>query len=195
VLPHVDIFIPSVEEILFMLRRQTYDEMCATHANSNILPLITPELLSDIAQELIEMGARIVGLKLGYRGLYLCTGNSVLIKSLGRARPSNLDAWALKQLWAPCFKVKVAGTTGSGDATIAGFLAALLRGLSIEESIRMAVAVGACNVEAVDALSGICSWETTLTRVANGWEQQTLDLDYPGWDFDEGSCLWRGPAV
>jgi len=195
VLPHVDIFIPSVEEILFMMRRQTYEEMCATIGGPNILPLITPELLSDIAQELMEMGARIVGLKLGYRGLYLRTGNPLLIKLMGRACPSNPDTWASRELWAPCFKIAVAGTTGSGDATIAGFLAALLRGLSIEESLRLAVAVGACSVEAVDALSGIQSWETTLARVAAGWEQQTLDLDCPGWSFDEASGLWRGAAT
>jgi sugar/nucleoside kinase (ribokinase family) len=195
VLPHVDIFIPSVEEILFMMRRQTYLEMCSSIAGPNILPLITPGLLSDIAQELIEMGARIVGLKLGFRGLYIRTGDLLSIKSMGRARPSNPDSWASKELWAPCFNVAVAGTTGSGDATIAGFLTALLRGLSFEESLRLAVAVGACNVEAVDALSGIQSWETTLARVAAGWEQQTLDLDFPGWSFDEDNGLWRGPAT
>ncbi len=194
VLPHVDIFMPSVEEILFMMRRQTYEEMCGSGSGPDILPLISPELLSDIAQELIEMGAGIVGLKLGYRGLYMRTGDPLRIRSIGRARPSNPDSWASKELRAPCFKVVVAGTTGSGDATIAGFLAALLRDLSIEESLRMAAAAGACNVEAVDALSGIRSWETTLARLAAGWEQQTLDLDRHGWNFDEANGLWRGPA-
>jgi sugar/nucleoside kinase (ribokinase family) len=195
VLPHVDIFMPSVEEILFMMRRQTYEEMCAANAGPNILPLISPELLSDIAQELIEMGAGIVGLKLGYRGLYVRTGDPLRIKSMGHARPSNPDSWTSKELWAPCFKVVVAGTTGSGDATIAGFLAALLRDLSIEDSLLLAAAVGACNVEAVDALSGIQSWETTLARLAAGWEQQTLDLDRHGWNLDEVNGLWRGPAT
>jgi len=194
VLPHVDIFIPSVEEILFMMRRQTYLEMCAVSAGSNILPLITPGLLSDIAQELMEMGAKIVGLKLGDRGLYMRTGDTVLIKSMGRACPSNPDSWASKEFWVPCFNVVVAGTTGSGDATIAGFLTALLRGLSIEESLRLAVAVGAFTVKTVDALSGIRSWETTLARLAAGWEQQTVDLDCPGWKLDEANGLWRGPA-
>jgi sugar/nucleoside kinase (ribokinase family) len=195
VLPHVDVFMPSVEEILFMLLRQTYQEMCATISDPNILVLITPELLSDLSQELIEMGARIVGLKLGDRGLYLRTGNSALIKSMGRASPSNSDAWARKEFWAPCFKVTVAGTTGSGDATIAGFLAALLRDLAIGKCLQMAVAVGACNVEAVDALSGIRSWEATLARLAAGWEQQPLNLDHPDWEFDKFSGLWRGPAT
>jgi len=186
---------PSVEEILFMIRRKTYEEMCAAISDSNILPLITPELLLSVSQELIEMGARIVGLKLGYRGLYLRTGNSALIRLMGRACPSNLDTWASKELWAPCFKVKVAGTTGSGDATIAGFLAGLLRDLSIAECLQMAVAVGAYNVEAVDALSGIRSWETTRARLAAGWEQQPMDPDRPDWKFDKSSGLWRGPAT
>ena len=180
VLPYVDIFMPSVEEILFMIRRQTYEKMYASVAKADILPLITPELLSDIAQELIDLGGRIVGLKLGYRGLYIRTGNSIHMESMGRARPRSSNAWASRELWAPCFKVAVAGTTGSGDATIAGFLAALLHELPIEEALRLAVAVGACNVEAVDALSGIRSWETTLPRVAAGWEQQRLNLNCPG---------------
>jgi len=195
VLPYVDIFMPSIEEILFMIRRKTYEEMCTAISDSNILPLITSELLSSVSQELIEMGARIVGLKLGYRGLYLRTGNSALIKLMGRACPSNSDTWASKELWAPCFKVKVAGSTGSGDATIAGFLAGLLRDLSIEESLQLAAAVGACNVEAVDALSGIRSWKTTRARRAAGWEQQPMDPDHPDWKFDKSSGLWRGPAT
>jgi Sugar kinases, ribokinase family len=195
VLPYVDIFMPSVEEILFMIRRKTYEEMCAAISDSNILPSITADILSDISQELFEMGTRIVGLKLGGRGLYLRTGNTALIKLIGRACPSNPDAWASKELWTPCFKVTVAGTTGSGDATIAGFLASLLRDLSIEEALRMAVAVGACNVEVIDALSGICSWETTQARLSAGWEQQPLDLDRFDWKFDKSSGLWRGPAA
>jgi len=194
VLPHVDIFMPSVEEILFMMRRQTYEGMRKANSGSDILALVSPELLSDLSQELIEMGANVVGLKLGYRGLYLRTGNSLQIKSIGRTRPSNPDSWASRELWAPCFKVKVAGTTGSGDATIAGFLAALLRDLSVEKSLQMAVAVGACNVEAVDALSGICSWGETGARLAAGWEQQPLNLDHSNWKFDKSSGLWMGPT-
>jgi sugar/nucleoside kinase (ribokinase family) len=195
VLPMVDIFLPSAEEILFMLRRNTYEEMRQTGKSSDILPLLTAEMLSDLGQELITMGAKIVGLKLGYRGMYLRTAESSHLELLGKACPSNLDAWAGKELWAPCFKVAVAGTTGSGDATIAGFLAAILRGLSVEQSLTMAVAVGACNVEATDSLSGIRDWEDTVQRIYNGWEHQPLELNTPGWDLDQASGLWHGPCL
>jgi sugar/nucleoside kinase (ribokinase family) len=94
-------------------------------------------------------------------------------------------------MWAPCFKVNVVGTTGSGDATIAGFLSAILRDASPETAMTMAAAVGACNVEAADALSGIRTWEETAARIVNGWERQPLHLDASGWRWDAPFGLWR----
>ncbi len=193
-LPYVDIFLPSVEEILYMLRRETYNELCRAAHGASILPLITPQLLSDLSQALLGMGAKIVALKLGDRGLYLRTADQSAIEALGRARPSNPTAWADQELWAPCFKVDVVGTTGSGDSTIAGFLSALLRDMSPQAALTAAVAVGACNVEAADALSGIRPWEETLRRVASGWERRPLSLDAPGWHFDASLQLWVGEA-
>ena len=61
------------------------------------------------------------------------------------------------------------GTTGAGDATIAGFLTALLRDVPPERALAIAAAVGACNVEAADAVSGVRSWEETLARIDAGW--------------------------
>jgi sugar/nucleoside kinase (ribokinase family) len=160
-----------------------------------LLSRVTPELLSEVGQQLIEMGAKIVGLKLGHRGLYLRTTDRSAMETLGRARPFAVQAWANRELWAPCFQVEVVGTTGSGDATIAGFLSALLRGLPIEEAMTAAVAVGACNVQAADALSGIRPWDETLRRVERGWPRHTLTLTSPGWSFDADHQLWVGPAA
>ena len=84
-------------------------------------------------------------------------------------------------MWSACYRVEEVGTTGSGDATIAGFLSGLLRGLTPEEAVDVGVAVGACNVEAADSLSGLRSWEETLARIAAGWPHRPLRLDEPGW--------------
>jgi sugar/nucleoside kinase (ribokinase family) len=195
VLPLVDIFMPSVEEILFMIRPYVYQQLCTTAGGSDILPLVTSVLLADLARELIEMGTKIVGLKLGYLGLYLRSGDQQAIRSMSGAQPLMPESWADRELWAPCFKAVVTGTTGSGDATIAGFLAALLRDTSIEEALTMAVAVGACNVEAADALSGIRTWEEIRQRIAGGWERQSLKLSAPGWQFDKARNIWNGPAL
>ena len=87
------------------------------------------------------------------------------------------------------------GTTGAGDATIAGLLGALLRGLGPEQAATAAVAVGACNVEAADALSGVRPWDETWDRVRSGWARHDLALEAPGWHFDDQHQLWVGPAA
>lgn len=194
-LPTVDVFLPSIEETLYALRRPTFDELQQQAPDHDILPLITPELLSDVSVELLALGAKIVGLKLGYRGLYLRTAGVEALAGMGRGRPADPAVWANKELWAPCFQAHLVGAAGSGDATIAGFLAALLRGLSAEQAVTMAVAVGACNVEAADTLSGIRSWDETQARVAAGWPRHPLVLRAAGWRFDAQHGHWMGPAI
>jgi sugar/nucleoside kinase (ribokinase family) len=193
VMPAVDIFLPSIEEILYMLRRETYEAL--SQEAGGLSEQVIPALLSDLSGELLAMGGRIVGFKLGERGMYVRTAGRAAIEVLGAARPSDPTAWADRELWAPCFQVEVVGTTGAGDATIAGFLAGLLRDLSPEEALTAAVAVGACNVEAPDAVSGVRPWEEIWQRVRSGWERRALYIDAPGWRFDEGSRLWIGPRA
>ncbi len=160
-LPLVDIFLPSLDEILYMLGRNTQSPLSA-------------QLLTDVSDEFLAMGAKIIVIKLGDRGLYLRTASADVLQNIGRARPSQFTAWANYENWSPCFQVDVIGTTGAGDATIAGFLAALLRDMSPTEAMTMALAVGACNVESADALSGIRSWSDTVSRVSAGWAHRVL---------------------
>jgi sugar/nucleoside kinase (ribokinase family) len=187
-LPYVDIFTPSVEEILFMLHREQFDEMVTKFGD--MLKELSPELLSKLGDELLDMGVKIVLLKLGQRGAYLRTAAKEKLICIGRAAPSNLTVWADQELWSPCYQVDVAGTTGSGDATIAGFLCAILRGLEPKDALNAAVAVGACNVEKPDALSGVRSWEETLARIRLGWEKHKSDIQAQGWNWDNQHALW-----
>ncbi|MEJ2570905.1 MAG: carbohydrate kinase family protein [Anaerolineales bacterium] len=190
--PYTDIFVPSIEETLYMLRRRTYDELTRV---DGISARISAPLLTELSGQLLDLGVKVVGFKLGDRGLYLRTGGRAEMESMGAAGPHDPDAWADKELWSPCFQVDVVGTTGAGDATIAGLLSGLLRGLSAEEALVAAVAVGACNVEAADALSGILAWDETMQRVAAGWSRRSLSIDAPGWRFDSQSQIWIGPEV
>jgi sugar/nucleoside kinase (ribokinase family) len=187
-LPYVDLFLPSVEELLFMLRRDSYEQLSA---RGDLVAQLTPGLLSAVSSELLELGPKIVAIKLGERGLYVRTGSRAAIEALGRAGPADSAAWAGRELWAPCFRVDVAGTTGAGDTTIAGFLNALLRGLDPYDAVTAAVAVGACSVEAPDALSGVRAWEDTLKRIMAGWERLPLRLSAPAWGWNERQQLWE----
>lgn len=188
-LPAVDICAPSLEELLYMLRREAYEAARV----AGTLP-VTPAVLDDLAGQLLTWGARIVLLKLGDQGAYLRTAGRPALAELGRAKPADLDTWAGRELWAPCFQANLVGTTGSGDATIAGFLTALLRDLGPEDALIAAVAVGACNVEAADALSGLRTWEETQARIAAGWPQHELDLSAYGWRRAARRGLWCSPG-
>lgn len=193
-LPYVDVFLPSVEELLLMLRRPLFDRLSTEAEGSPLVDRIAPEIIEELGQALLEMGARIVGLKAGQRGLYLRTGDAAALAALGRARPANVEEWADRELWAPCFAVQVVGTTGAGDATIAGFILGLLRGMGPAAALAAACATGACNVEAADATSGVRSWPETEARIAAGWSRLKLDLDAHGWRWSEAQGVWIGPA-
>jgi sugar/nucleoside kinase (ribokinase family) len=190
-LPYVDVFLPSIEEIFFMLRRDEYNALSEAAGADGILSRITPALLESLSRELLEMGVAIVGIKLGHRGFYLRTGPRAAIERMGRARPADVEAWANRQYWAPCFQAHVAGTVGAGDCTIAGFLAGLLHGLPPAQALIAGTAVGACNVEASDAVSGVRTWDETMARVAAGWPQHFEALDGTGWGYDSALKVYR----
>ena len=183
VLPHVDIFVPSVEELLFMADRPAFESLAAGGADA-IIRGVTFEHLSRLASEALDLGVSAILIKLGDRGAYLRTG--------ARGLPE-LDGWAGRELYSPVFSVPtVAGTTGAGDSTISGFLASVFKGLGPEHALTMAVAVGGCCVEAPDALSGLRHWDETRDRVRAGWRRAPVTVEETGWRPVEPG-LWRGP--
>lgn len=194
-LPHVDVFLPSAEEILLMLRRELFEQFAANTSISRPLECMKPEIFSQLGQTLLDMGAKIVGLKAGDRGLYLRTASASELLKMGRCEIKDIASWSDRELWEPCFATQVIGTTGSGDATIAGFLMGLLRDMTPEETLQAACAVGACNVEAVDALSSIRSWIETAERMQAGWSRLpiALELAEAGWQWDGEHEVWVGP--
>jgi sugar/nucleoside kinase (ribokinase family) len=179
VMPFIDIFLPSRDEILLMLMPEKVG--CAPDAALN----------REIAQKLLDFGAAIVVIKQGENGLYLRTTDLRNGRNLGRAFTNSSGNWRFREIWAPAFEVPVVGTTGAGDCAVAGFLAAVLRGMSPENALSIAAAVGACNVEAADATSGVRSWSETLSRINRDWKQH--DLALPGWKFNRTTHLWNSP--
>lgn len=171
VLPLVDIFVPSVQEVLFMADRARYAKLTKRTGAIDIRRDVTKGLLQELSGKLLEWGAAVVMIKLGDQGAYLRTSeDKIRLAGMGHCTPGNLEPWIGRELVAPCFRAKVVGTTGSGDCTIAGFLAGVLKGLSPEQCLRSAVAVGACSVEAADATSGVPEWNVVERRMRAGWK-------------------------
>jgi sugar/nucleoside kinase (ribokinase family) len=192
VLPHVDFFLPSLDEIFFMLdpERLRRVEVSADKLHPAVYGGLA--LLRELADTLLEMGAAIVGLKLGDQGIYLrTTDDPARLARVGKLALS--PAWLNRELLAPTFQVSVVGTTGAGDCAVAGFLAAVLRGLDPEAALTAAVGAGACNVEVADAVSGIPTWEALHARIERGWLRHPLSIPLPSWQLDEENGLWYEP--
>lgn len=190
VLPRVDIFVPSVEELLFMEDRAGYDRFAAKGAESMIREIPLAQCAA-LAERALRRGVSAVLIKLGERGAYLRTGRAAPPQLSAGAGKSG--AWKGRELHVPVYQLaKVVGTTGAGDATIAGFLASVAKGLPADEALTMAVAVGACCVEAPDATSGIRPWDETVERVKAGWRRAPSTVPEEGWSRGPDGT-WHGP--
>lgn len=175
-LPAVDVFAPSIEELLFMVDRATFDRLTAGESIAEVLDRASLRELSD---RLIAMGSAIIALKLGDRGLYLrTTSDPARIGPLCDRLDLDANAWTHREILAPCFRAReIVGTTGSGDATIGGLLTAVLRGYGATEAATIATAVGACSVESVDPTTGIPSWDELSARLERGWPRHDVEID------------------
>jgi sugar/nucleoside kinase (ribokinase family) len=194
-LPFVDVFMPSLEEILYMLDRERYDRMCHEFGSSEMIAHIDSTVLMELSAQLLDMGTAIVGIKLGEHGLYVRTTHDFQrLQAIG-SYPWINESYVAKQWLAPCFEVNVIGTTGAGDCTIAGFLTGLIRQQSIEDCITAAVAVGAYNVERADAVSGIPAWDDVQLRIRSPWQRKPCTLSLRGWTWNEHSGLYESPVV
>jgi sugar/nucleoside kinase (ribokinase family) len=178
IMPHVDLFLPSFDELLFMMDRPAYDGM-----QRDLLSLDT-RYLDDLASRLLHWGANVVGIKLGEEGFYLRT-SAKLGANLG-------EEWRNRQLLAPIFRVQVQGTTGAGDTSIAGFLAAVALGRAPEQVLTLANGVGASCVEAVSSVAGIPELAIVEQRIQSGWDRITPRVLQGDWQKDE-SGVFFGP--
>jgi len=174
-LPFVDVFAPSVDELLFMFDRPAHERL---RAGAPLASVVDHSLLGKLAALLTGMGAAVVAIKLGDQGLYLrTTHEDARMESFCKRIGLDAGAWGDRELLSPCFAPRaVRGTTGSGDATIAGLLAALLRGAGPGQAATVATAVGACSVEATDPISGVPDWTSLVRRLADRWQRLPVDI-------------------
>lgn len=179
VLPDVDVFLPSLGEASSLLgRRVRHDEDGAPGLTS----------VAGIADDLMALGARIVGVKLGDHGLYVRTASPERIGAVGRLSAQ----WADREFRSTVFAARVVGTVGAGDTTIAGFLFGLLAGWPPEAAVTAACAVGGSSIEGQDGTSAVPAWPTIERRIAGGWARRAAS-PAAGWTPSDDAGLWHGP--
>jgi sugar/nucleoside kinase (ribokinase family) len=172
-LPYVDFFLPSFDEVRLMLDGEIPPDVKGDGE-------ISAGLMSFLAEWALDAGSAVAGIKAGRHGLYIRSAGKDRLACVKGIEFSSLDDWTDRDAWAPCFEASVVGTTGSGDATIAGFILGLVNAMSFDEVLLAGCAVGACSVEAADSVSGIGSWNGILERIQAGWPRVSVLEDSYG---------------
>ena len=195
ILPYVDIYVPSIEETFYMLYPEEFLDMKKRYNNADLVDYITAEQYSDIADEILSMGAKMTTLKSGHRGFYIKTASKDRFTGLGAAKPADADNWANRELWSPAYAVESFGSaTGSGDSSIAGLLCGFIKGLDIETSLKYATCLGYQNVCVLDAVSGIKDWDTTTEMINSNMPMIDTKIESKNWTYNSTQGLWIGPS-
>ncbi|MDZ7288775.1 MAG: carbohydrate kinase family protein [candidate division KSB1 bacterium] len=191
--PLADMMLPSAEEIFYFLYKEQFlDKKANLGPRESVLDHLTVKEIATVGKDLIAMGTAIAMIKCGHRGLYIRTADKDRLQKMGAARCSDLDNWANRELWFPVYQEeKFVGALGSGDAAIAGFLAAFVWNHSIESCLRYANAAGSMNVTVPDGLTWNKGFDDLTRRIQAGWKTKDLKIDEEGWYQDRG--FWVGP--
>jgi sugar/nucleoside kinase (ribokinase family) len=190
VLPHTDLFLPSIEDLLFLLKPDHAKVLCQSTPKS-FAEHISPSLIRELAQIVLDHGVKAVMIKLGARGIYLRTAKPGAWSKAGRGLSDIPDDWHDREIWAPAFKVDLNNQTTAEDPAIGGFLASILCGAKPETAIIMAAAAVACSLESLQGIRALPKWDALLARVQNGWHVHPLELPVEEWRKDETHAPWH----
>ena len=160
-LPYVDYFVPSAEELCALIDRPRYKEWMQRAAGGDVMEVLDWEKdIRPLADQLIQWGSKNVLIKCGTPGMYL------------RTAKQEKAEWSEKEFFEKSYKAeRVCSATGAGDVSIAAFLTAVLNGYEPKRCMQLAAGAGACCVTEYDSLSGLIPFKELEKRIDNGWEK------------------------
>ena len=173
VLPYVDFFMPSIEELCFMLDREKYDEMQKRGSDDVCLYLSLSEDVIPMAERVLNLGCKGVLIKCGAAGLFLMTADSSRMKEL--SEKISVEEWADKKIFQNSYVPdRILSGTGAGDTSIAAFIYGMCNEMSPEDTLKIAAGTGASCITEYDTLSGLLSIEALKNKIQNGWKEQNF---------------------
>ena len=174
VLPLVDFFVPSVEELCAMLDPQRLSQWKSRAQGQDVtLFLDVQRDILPLARQAVELGAKGVLLKCGAPGMFLLTQEKEEMGKVSLIEKE--EEWANQCRFERSFRPQVVrSATGAGDVSIAAFLTALLMGAGPQECLELAAGTGASCVESYDAISGLRTFDQIREKIRAGWEKQTF---------------------
>lgn len=171
-LPYVDFFVPSAEELCFMIDRERYEKWKARACGRDMTEILTLEDIRPLGEEVLNLGVGLALIKCGAPGMYYRTASDEKMRPTCERLGLKLADWADKEGFEESYRPEaVVSGTGAGDTSIAAFLSAALRGETLNEALHLAAATGACCVAAYDALSGLKPLDELKEKILNGWEK------------------------
>ena len=173
-LPYVDFFFPSFEEICYMLDKEKYHALLERAAGQDMMTILDVNRdIKPIAAKLLSMGVKLAVIKCGAAGFYYQTATYSSFVPLEEKSGIDFSSFASKAGFERSYLPNaVISGTGAGDTMIAAFLTSMMEGYSFEKCIQLAAATGASCVEAVDALTGLKTFEELNQRIDNGWKKR-----------------------
>lgn len=175
VLPYVDFFVPSLEELCYMVASDMLPEVTAAMAENK---LSLGRHVLPVADAAFALGCRNLMLKCGAAGLYCRTGEDASLADVAAALGRDAADMAARSVFERSFApAKVVSGTGAGDTCIAAFIAAMLYGYGFDDCLHLAATTGASCVESIDALGALLPLERQMERIAAGLPKQSLIAD------------------
>ncbi|MGH7491638.1 MAG: carbohydrate kinase family protein [bacterium] len=161
VLPHVDFFTPSIEEIMLLRRRSEWESLRRSAAS--FVEAVPAQQYHAIAEECLALGCGVSILKAGHHGMYARTANAQRIARISLLA-ANAASWANRELWGAAYHHEnVQSAAGAGDSAVAGILTATLLGKTLEETLQFGNCLGYQNLRALDTVSGVGTLAETET--------------------------------
>lgn len=189
VLPCTDIFMPSLEEITFVLNMRMFASL--KNDSKNIIEHLNIDFLHEYSDILLAMGVKIVAIKCGSKGFYIRTASKEALGKLENV-PINLDNWANREFLSEAYMVSdIKSTTGAGDVSIAGFLVSFLRGVSIEDAVRNAQYLAAKSIQSYSVYDEVEAFENIPSKEKINLPPKSLLLPDSDWKFDINNMVWE----
>ncbi len=165
VLPAVDIFVPSLEELFFMLEPAAYSRLLSRSRGRDLAKAIPAATVERLADWVLARGVPVVFIKAGSRGAYVRTGEVEALYT-SRLRLTRRERGGAG-FWTPPLPVdhrRFRNACGAGDSAVAGLLTALLHGSTIAEASCHAMRAGRDSLYGDDACSGLVSWSRMTAK-------------------------------
>ncbi len=173
VLPYVDFFVPSIEELCYMLDKERFEDWKARADGGDVCDILDVDRdIRPLADLCMAMGCKVLMIKCGAPGMYIRTADAEKLQTISSRVELDSEAWADQDFFEKSYKPdRILSGTGAGDTSIAAFLTSMLNGDTPEWAMHYAAATGASCITELDAISGLKPLPELRAKIEAGWQK------------------------